>query len=163
MIILQGSKILLCLLHTCANITPNPPLLDCSEIKSLNIKHSRLFKKHISLRSSRNTVSFISCGVNWSFIFVIFEKHRFSAFLTPSADIHLFWHLNQSLDFTIYYMPLTLHEKCPNTEFFLVLIFPHSISPYSVRMRENTDQKKLCIWTLFTQCNKYPADNSIIW
>ena len=26
------------------------------------------------------------------------------------------------------------------------------ISPYSVRMRENTDQKKLHIWTLFTQC-----------
>ena len=26
-----------------------------------------------------------------------------------------------------------------------------SISPYSVRMRENTDQKKLCIWTLFTK------------
>ena len=26
------------------------------------------------------------------------------------------------------------------------------ISPYSVRMRENTDQKKLGIWTLFTQC-----------
>ena len=25
------------------------------------------------------------------------------------------------------------------------------ISPYSVRMRENTDQKKLLIWTLFTQ------------
>ena len=24
-----------------------------------------------------------------------------------------------------------------------------NISPYSVRMRENTDQKKLCIWTLF--------------
>ena len=23
------------------------------------------------------------------------------------------------------------------------------ISPYSVRMGENTDQKKLCIWTLF--------------
>ena len=27
-----------------------------------------------------------------------------------------------------------------------------SISPYSVRMQENTDQKKLRIWTLFTQC-----------
>ena len=26
------------------------------------------------------------------------------------------------------------------------------ISPYSVRMRENTDQKNLRIWTLFTQC-----------
>ena len=24
--------------------------------------------------------------------------------------------------------------------------------PYSVRIRENTDQKKLRIWTLFTQC-----------
>ena len=35
---------------------------------------------------------------------------------------------------------LALREKCPNTEHFLV------------RMQENTDQKKLCIWTLFTQC-----------
>ena len=26
------------------------------------------------------------------------------------------------------------------------------ISPYSVRMRENADQKKLCFWILFTQC-----------
>ena len=34
----------------------------------------------------------------------------------------------------------TLREKCPNTEFFLV------------RMRENTDHKKLRIWTLFMQC-----------
>ena len=25
-------------------------------------------------------------------------------------------------------------------------------SLYSVRMRENTDKKKLCIWKLFTQC-----------
>ena len=39
-----------------------------------------------------------------------------------------------------------LPEKCPNTESFLVLFFP-----YSDRVRENTDQKKLCIWTLFTQ------------
>ena len=34
----------------------------------------------------------------------------------------------------------SLRGKCPNTEFFLVGIFPHS------------DQKKLRIWTLFTQC-----------
>ena len=52
---------------------------------------------------------------------------------------------------------LSLREKCPNTEFFLVRIFPQSdwirsISPYSVRMRENTDQKNLCIWTFFMQC-----------
>ena len=28
----------------------------------------------------------------------------------------------------------------------------HRISPYSVRMRENTDQKNLRIWSLFMQC-----------
>ena len=55
-------------------------------------------------------------------------------------------------------------EKCPNTEFFLVRICPYldwmrivlRISPYSVRMRENTNQKKLRIWTLFTQCKLKP-------
>ena len=43
---------------------------------------------------------------------------------------------------SIYYSKLnfnyTLREKCPNTEFFLVLIFLYS------------DQKKIRIWTLFT-------------
>ena len=33
-----------------------------------------------------------------------------------------------------------LREKCPNTEFFLLRIFLYS------------DQKKIRIWTLFTQC-----------
>ena len=47
-------------------------------------------------------------------------------------------------------------EKCLNTEIFLVRIFLHldwirRFTPYSVRIRENTDQKKLRIWTLFTQ------------
>ena len=54
----------------------------------------------------------------------------------------------------------TLPEKSRNTEFFLVRIFPiwtkygdlRSKSPYSVQILENTDQKKLCIWTLFAQC-----------
>ena len=32
------------------------------------------------------------------------------------------------------------------------------ISPYSVRMRENTDQKKIRIWTLFRQCLKSTLD-----
>ena len=39
---------------------------------------------------------------------------------------------------------ISLCEMCSNTEYFLVRIFSHSdwirsISPYSVRMRENTD------------------------
>ena len=40
----------------------------------------------------------------------------------------------------------SLRENCPNTENFLVRIFL-----FSVQIQENTDQKKLRIWTLFTQ------------
>ena len=43
---------------------------------------------------------------------------------------------------------LPLREKCPNTELFLVRIFL-----FSDWIQENTDQKKLRIWTLFTQCS----------
>ena len=39
-----------------------------------------------------------------------------------------------------------LHEKYPNTEFFLVRIFLHS-----VQIQENTDQKNFRIWTFLTQ------------
>ena len=41
--------------------------------------------------------------------------------------------------FISFYEPFSLREKCPNTEFFMVRIFLYS------------DQKKLRIWTLFTQ------------
>ena len=47
-------------------------------------------------------------------------------------------------------MSNSLCEKCPNTESFLVVIFP-----YSDKVRENTNQKKLRIWTLFTQWLQY--------
>ena len=39
-----------------------------------------------------------------------------------------------------YVSKVTLREKCPHTEFFLV------------RIQENTGQKKLRIWTILTQC-----------
>ena len=47
-------------------------------------------------------------------------------------------------------------EKCPNTDFFLVRIFPYRTeyrelpckSSYSVRTWDNKDQKKFRIWTL---------------
>ena len=44
-------------------------------------------------------------------------------------------------------MGFSQREKCPNIEFFLILIFL-----YSVRIQENTDQKKLRIWKRFAQC-----------
>ena len=44
-------------------------------------------------------------------------------------------------------MCLSLSEKCPNKEFFLVRIFL-----YSLQILKNRDQEKLRIWTFFTQC-----------
>ena len=63
--------------------------------------------------------------------------------------------------FYSFYYRLAMREKCPNTDFFPVRIFRirteygeiWSISPYSIRMRKNTDQKKLRIWTRFMQCS----------
>ena len=54
-----------------------------------------------------------------------------------------------------------LCEMCPNTEFFWSVFSCirteygeiRNIFPYPLRMRQNTDQKKLRIWTLFTQCS----------
>ena len=53
------------------------------------------------------------------------------------------------------YAKLKLREKCPNTEVCLVRIFQ-----YSVQMQENTDQKNLRIWTLFTQWKLSSAHGS---
>ena len=57
-------------------------------------------------------------------------------------------------------LTLRVYKDFPNTEFFWSVLSHIQteyreilhISPYSARMRENTDQKKLRIWTLFTQC-----------
>ena len=50
----------------------------------------------------------------------------------------------------------SLSEWSPNTEIFsgpYFLAFGLNMEiPYSVQIRENTDKKKLHIWTLFTQC-----------
>ena len=40
----------------------------------------------------------------------------------------------------VHFLKTTLRKKCANTDIFLD------------RIRENTDQKKICVWTLFTQC-----------
>ena len=79
------------------------------------------------------------------------SNQYFEPFLSQSDT------LNLTLNYIIFYLifrilnntqsALALHEKCPKTEFFLVRIFL-----YSVLIQENTDQKKLRLWTLFTQC-----------
>ena len=53
-----------------------------------------------------------------------------------------------------YEISLRIQSQCGKirTRNYSVFVhFSRSISPYSVRMRENTDQKLLRIWTLFTQ------------
>ena len=70
--------------------------------------------------------------------------------------IYILWNYN--------YNPITIVMirtawKVSKYGVFLVRIFSYSdwiridsISPYSVRMRKNTEQKKLCIWVLFIHC-----------
>ena len=87
-------------------------------------------------------------------VFTVFKNQRFAAKFTGK---HLCWSLNcneiegweisQNLQEStcsgalfLLKLQATLREKCPNTEVFLVRIFP-----YSDWIRENTDQNKLSI------------------
>ena len=53
-----------------------------------------------------------------------------------------------------------LREKYPNTFWSLFAEYSNlwSKSPYSARLHENTDQKKIRIWTLFTQFALFSAE-----
>ena len=68
---------------------------------------------------------------------------RLESFLVLSSP---FWNCKSTINETNLWTT-SLREKSPNTKFFLL-----RKSPYSVRIRENADQKKLRIWTLFTRC-----------
>ena len=66
--------------------------------------------------------------------------------------------LRVSLDFQIYF---TVNHcvKSVQIRSFLLCVFSRIRTEYGeIRMRENTDQKKLRIWTLFTQ-----STHSVIW
>ena len=66
------------------------------------------------------------------------------------SDKNLQLHVNKNCDHQNWTGgTLTLREKYPNTELLLVCIFP-----YSVRIKENMDQKKLRIWILL-HCQTY--------
>ena len=90
-----------------------------------------------------------------SYWFVIQKKIFFNRKLIINNLTSLSaWNVSKYGDFSGPYFPAI--EL--NTERYL---FPRnrteygerrSISPYSVRLRENTDQKKLRIWTFFTHC-----------
>ena len=88
------------------------------------------------------------------------------------------WHLRQFSSLALFvrcfyifenkkYSKLIFHYCVKNVQIrsFFWSVFPHirteyrdifRISPYSVRIWQNTDQKKLRIWTLFMQCTLSP-------
>ena len=82
--------------------------------------------------------------------------------ITPNTDT--FYDLRKTIDIVRFILTSLLHmhslrEKCPKMEFFWSVFSCirteygeiRSISPYSVQMWENRNQKKLPIWALFTQ------------
>ena len=89
----------------------------------------------------------------WKYLFCRSSTLNTLASLTfikrSSRLLEMFWKwfsclTNDNLQLFLFF---PLREKCPNTEYFLVRILL-----YSVRIQENMNQKKLRIWTLFTQC-----------
>ena len=100
--------------------------------------------------------------------FHILRRLIFTTFSSALSDITNHNILDKSglivTQFRGFTVTLWESQKYPNTEFFLVRI-SHirseygkilRASPYSVRMRENTDQKKLRTSTIFTQYPPFP-------
>ena len=68
------------------------------------------------------------------------------------------WRIIEYLSITLFYFSHSCHshcvKKCLNRVFSgpYFLVFELNTEIYGVKIRENTDQKKLHIWTLFTNC-----------
>ena len=85
----------------------------------------------------------------------------YNAFQYSGANTVNYWKVLKSMETWARNGSRKLCEKCPNTKFFLVRTFSIrteygdllSKYLYSVRIWENTDQKKTTYWTLFKQWN----------
>ena len=90
--------------------------------------------------------------------FAYFSSHTFSLHMFLTCGALLFSkQIFKSLKINNFH---TLFKKCPNTEFFFWSVFSCIRTKYgdllrkyqcSVRMQENTNQKKIRIWTHFTK------------
>ena len=120
-------------------------------LEVVNYSHQELHLKFYSSASSVSDRDSLFSAEDNTFI-----KHRVkiaelsvtltsTAFLWCSLSSPLFSYLSVSLKALKVY---TLRGKCPNTDFCLVCILQ-----YSDWIQENTDQKKLRIWTRFTHWN----------
>ena len=86
------------------------------------------FGKIFDIESIAKITSRKICSVGWFAQIGWFFHAKISPYKVDASFFSLTWSLTGKQE--------TLREKCPNTEFFLVLIFLYS------------DQKKLRIWTL---------------
>ena len=89
-------------------------------------------------------------------LFLLIKSSESLAFVTKVSLLCILYHLlNVSFQFhSLIHVKASI--KLYVSIYQLVRTTHLSLSgPYSVRMRENTDQKQLCIWTLFTHCIVY--------
>ena len=107
------------------------------------------FKKSKQLEHERQDFFFFPRNLAYHAV----SKPRKSAKKTSNLFHGIIKKLRDTADFTYgleeqrsIVLFCTLREKCPNTELLLVCTFL-----YSDWIQENTDQKKLRIWTLFSQ------------
>ena len=87
-------------------------------------------------------VTFPSC----SFDYICFQNNAKRELVRPPSLFEYWQHVECSRNMTTQQIWNSLREKCPNTEFFQLRIFL-----CSDRIRRFSDQKKVLIWTLFTQ------------
>ena len=89
---------------------------------------SRYFEKNQRTDSLKSNQSFISIEKDTNYSSII------SSFLKPRSEGPIIY--PRSVCPKLCFSEVRHCEKCPNTELFLVLIFP-----YSVRKRENSNQE----------------------
>ena len=142
--VLTGSTINVAIFLTVISIILCHQWQSCLDVKYLNLDRDDPVQKRIQNPPSRaSNMELLAKIVNGWKPFTVFAK---SSILDvwlgseyTSAVKHLWW---------TFFVKIALGEKYPNTKFFLVCIFL-----YSDWIQENTDQKKLRIRTLFTQCS----------
>ena len=113
---------------------------------------ANIFQDHLT-NVSLKYMSYMGRGIPHGYDNKI--SRHFASFIVDSAQLKFKNHRFLRLQISV------LCQKSVQIRSFFCSVFSHipteygeirSISPYAVRMRENTDQIKLRIWTLFTQC-----------
>ena len=122
-----------------------------SNMQSSSISHALTgsdftinFYCHSKIKSLKKVISASNNKIN---IFIFQESYHYTS--------NWFYHCVKSVQIRTFFWSVfsRISIECGGLR---------SKSPYSVRIRENTDQKNLCIWTLLTQCILYIVTKLVI-